>query len=161
MKGTVKETKLPRYSEMVRVALTDMKQFKGSTNKDILKYTASKYGLSETTKVTSALDVALKTGVRNGTLIKIDNGYKLVNTEEEKQNTFKTKKGMSVQKGQEKVKEKIAKASKVKKVSKSETAKQKRSKPRKTAEGLKKGIAIGKAKAKQGTEDETESSNKE
>ena len=89
MKGSVKNTKFPRYNEMVRSALTNIKQATGLTNKDILEYLLSNYGLSETKKVNRALEVALKSGIRNGSLIKIDNKYQLVFTTGGKQQSRK------------------------------------------------------------------------
>ena len=84
-----------------------MEQLKGSTNKNIL---ACKFGLSETSKVKCALDVALKSGVRSGNLINIDTSCKLVNTAEEKQGTCKSKREMPSKKGKGKRIEKIANA---------------------------------------------------
>ena len=161
MKSAVRRTKLPRYSEMVRVALIDTKQLKGSTNKDILKYIVSKYGLSETTTVERALDVALKSGVKNGTLIKIDKSYKLLNTAEGKQGTCMSKKEIPSQKGKGKRKDKVAKASEKKKAPKSEIAKQNLPKPEKMSKGIKKELEIGKGKPNKDTKIEAESANKE
>ena len=91
-KGTVKKKKRPSYVEMVHDALVGLRQKKGSLKKNILKYITSKYGLSETTKEKRALDVALKSGVRKGTLINIDNRFKLVNIAKEKGNAMKVRK---------------------------------------------------------------------
>ena len=157
MKGSTKEKKLPRYSEMVNVVLVDMKQQKGSSKKDIMKHIMSKYGLSETTKVERALDVALKSGVRNGTLIYIDNRYKLVNTVTEKQDPVKKRKKT----GTEKVKGNLPKASKRKKMVKKESIKQRNSKSKKINKRGKKGIEPYTTKSKQDSGGKLESQNTE
>ena len=80
MKCAIKNTKLPRYSGMVRVALAGIKQPKGVANKEILNDLIAAYCLSETAKVKRALDIALMSGLQNGSLMTIYNRYKLVNT---------------------------------------------------------------------------------
>ena len=118
MKSAVKD-KGPSYCEMVHDALVGLRQRKGSLKKDILKYITSKYGLTETTKEKRALDVALKTGVRKGSLINIDNRFKLANIAKEKDDAVKVKK----REGADKVKSNLSRSSKRKNTAKKQPVK--------------------------------------
>ena len=136
MKGAVKD-KGPSYCEMVQDALVSLRQRKGSLKKNILKYITSKYGLSETTKEKRALDVALKSGVRKGTLINIDNRFKLVSIAKETEGD-----AMNVRKreGTEKVKGCLPGASKRETTAKKQPTKSMSSESKNVKNGEGKGI---------------------
>jgi histone H1/5 len=59
----------PRYSEMIAAAVKNLKSRGGSSRSAILKYIASNYNLGgNQAQINSFLKVALKSGVKNGSL---------------------------------------------------------------------------------------------
>ena len=58
----------PKYSEMVAAAVAGLKERSGSSRQAILKYIAANYKVGDATKANVHLKMALKSGVKAGTL---------------------------------------------------------------------------------------------
>lgn len=58
----------PKYSEMIQAAVTALKERGGSSRQAILKYICANYKVGDENKANSHLKLALKAGVKSGTL---------------------------------------------------------------------------------------------
>ena len=70
--------KPPSYKEMIRLALFDLKEAKGTSRDDILNYICAKYDIKINAIASRRLNVALKAGVSDGTFKKSKGTNKMV-----------------------------------------------------------------------------------
>ncbi|XP_060065536.1 late histone H1-like [Ylistrum balloti] len=81
----------PTYSEMVRAAITAMKERGGSSRQKIKKYISANYKVNED-KLSSGVKLAIKKGVASKSLVQVKGSFKLAAGEKTKTKTKKAKK---------------------------------------------------------------------
>lgn len=66
--NTLETVKRPRYREMVKTAITDLAEKKGSSRQAIMKYIVGNYGVGDDSRSKALVRTALVEGVKNGEL---------------------------------------------------------------------------------------------
>ena len=66
--GAKQNTKVgrPKYTDMVKDAIVNLKQHRGALTRNILKYICAYYNLDNRIETSQSMNIALKAGVKNG-----------------------------------------------------------------------------------------------
>lgn len=152
----------PHYRDMIKDALTNMKERGGSSRQAILKYIMGNYSINVDEKAANNhLKMALRAGVKNGTLLQskgqgASGSFRLGEGKtSNKKKATPSKKSAAPKEKAAKSPKKTKKASPKKAAKKAKDSKKAKAKsPKKKAAGAKKGKAKAKAAKSEGSKDE-------